>query len=286
MTIPDRTYELQLLRERVESDRADFLVVYGRRRVGKTELLHRLAADVRSLVFEGTETTETDQLAAFAADLALASGSDPEQAPPLASWRAALDRLTEFVGDRRTLVVLDEFQFLARQSQGLESLINVWWRKSGRHLPITFIVSGSEVSFLEDEVLAGTMYGRRTGQLKLEPFTVADAALSTPATTSRTASGRTWSAAASPITVLWCESPVLQGGDETPYRCAGRCRCSRYWPMIDRGAPPREAAKYDGDQKCPCMIARLTRPVNSYRSRRAETPLSEPASLETDTFGG
>ncbi|WP_035697599.1 ATP-binding protein [Glycomyces tenuis] len=180
MRFLNRAYELQLLRERIESDRADFLVVYGRRRVGKTELLNRLAEDVRSFVFEGTETTETDQLSAFAADLALAAGDDPDEAPPPASWRAALNRLSEFVGDRRTLVVLDEFQFLARQSQGLESLINVWWRKSGRHLPITFVVSGSEVSFFEDEALAGTMYGRRTGQLKLEPFRVPDAALFHP----------------------------------------------------------------------------------------------------------
>ncbi|MCH7231114.1 ATP-binding protein [Glycomyces sp. L485] len=181
MRFLNRTYELQLLRERVQSDRADFLVVYGRRRVGKTELLNRLADEVRSLVFEGSETTETDQLAAFAAELALAEGADPATAEPLPSWRAALDRLSEFVGAQRTLVVLDEFQFLARQSKGLESLINIWWRKSGRHLPITFIVSGSEVSFFEDEVLAGTMYGRRTGQLKLEPFGVPDAALFHPA---------------------------------------------------------------------------------------------------------
>lgn len=176
----NRTYELQLLRERVKSDRADFLVVYGRRRVGKTELLDRLAAEVRSLVFEGTETTETDQLSSFSAELALASGVDPAEAPPLPSWRVALERLTEFIGDQRTLIVLDEFQFLARQAKGLESLINVWWRKSGRHLPITFVVSGSEISFFENEVLAGTMYGRRTGQLKLEPFRVPHAALFHP----------------------------------------------------------------------------------------------------------
>lgn len=180
MAFLNRAYELQLLRERVNSDRADFLVVYGRRRVGKTELLDRLAAEVRSLVFEGTETTETDQLSAFAVELALASGEDPTEVRPLPSWRVALDRLTEFIGDQRTLIVLDEFQFLARQSQGLESLINLWWRKSGRHLPITFVVSGSEISFFENEVLAGTMYGRRTGQLKLEPFGVPHAALFHP----------------------------------------------------------------------------------------------------------
>ena len=40
-----------------------------------------------------------------------------------------------------------------------------------------------------------------------------------------------------------------------------------------RGPPPHDPAKYDGDQKCPRVIARLILPVNSCRNRRAETPL-------------
>ena len=59
-----------------------------------------------------------------------------------------------------------------------------------------------------------------------------------------------------------------------------------YWRMMLSGAPPQDAAKYDGDQKCPCMMCRFTRPANSARSRLAETPLSEFTSAETATFGG
>ena len=59
-----------------------------------------------------------------------------------------------------------------------------------------------------------------------------------------------------------------------------------YCLMIDRGAPPHEAAKYEGDQKCPCMVARFTRPVKSCRSLLLDTPLSEFTSEDTATLGG
>ncbi len=52
------------------------------------------------------------------------------------------------------------------------------------------------------------------------------------------------------------------------------------------GAVPADTAKYDGDQKCPRIEARFTRPVNSARSIRADTPFREFTSAETATFGG
>ena len=58
------------------------------------------------------------------------------------------------------------------------------------------------------------------------------------------------------------------------------------WRTIANGAPPHDAEKYEGDHRCPCMMARLIRPVNSCRIRRAETPLRLLTSLETATLGG
>ena len=77
-------------------------------------------------------------------------------------------------------MVLDEFQLLAARSPELETTISRWWRTTGRDLPIVLVLAGSELSFFEDKVLAGSLYGRRTGQLKLEPFTARDAALFHP----------------------------------------------------------------------------------------------------------
>jgi uncharacterized protein len=176
----NRNSELTLLRQRLRDTRAEFLVVYGRRRVGKTELLAHLASEVRSFYFEATDTVPAQQLRDFTDELARVSGDELLQAQPLTSWEAALAAIARYVGDRRTLVVLDEFQLLAAQSPDLETTLSRWWRQTGRDLPIVLVLAGSEISFFEDNVLAGSLYGRRTGQLKLEPFSARDAALFHP----------------------------------------------------------------------------------------------------------
>ncbi|MGH7866792.1 MAG: ATP-binding protein, partial [Candidatus Dormibacteraceae bacterium] len=78
------------------------------------------------------------------------------------------------------LVVLDEFQLLAAQSPELETLLSRWWMTTGRHLPLMLVLAGSEISFFEDQILSGQLYGRRTGQLKLTPFSAREAALFHP----------------------------------------------------------------------------------------------------------
>lgn len=180
MEFLNRTSELTLLRQRLGDGRAEFLVVYGRRRVGKTELLAHLASEVRSFFFEATDTVPAQQLRDLTDELARVSGDELLQVQPLTSWEAALTAIARYVGDRRTLVVLDEFQLLAAQSPDLETTLSRWWRRTGRNLPIMLVLAGSEISFFEDKVLAGSLYCCCTGQLKLEPFTARDSALFHP----------------------------------------------------------------------------------------------------------
>jgi uncharacterized protein len=177
----NRSDELTLLQDRLSGTRGELLVVYGRRRVGKTELLAHLAATIRSVYYEATDSVVADQLRDLTAALADSSADDLLTAQPLTNWEAALAAIARHVGDRRTLVVLDEFQLLAAQAPELETVLSRWWRTTGRHLPVTLILAGSEVSFFEDSVLAGSLYGRRTGQLKLTPFLAREAALFHPA---------------------------------------------------------------------------------------------------------
>lgn len=169
-----------MLHQRLAGHQAELLVVYGRRRVGKTELLAHLAEHTRSLHFEATATVALDQLRDFSSELARVWGNDLLAAQPLTSWEAALTAVGQFSGQQRTLVVLDEFQLLAVQSPELETVLSRWWRRTGRNLPLVLVLAGSELSFFEDKVLAGQLYGRRTGQLKLAPFLAREAALFHP----------------------------------------------------------------------------------------------------------
>lgn len=176
----NRYDEMDMLGRRLSGDQAELLVIYGRRRVGKTELLTHLAAGVHSLYFEATDTVAADQLRDLTDELVRVSGNVLLASQPLTSWEAALTAVAQFVADQRTLIVFDEFQLLAKQSPELESVLSRWWRVTGRTLPITLVLAGSELSFFEDEVLAGRLYGRRTGQLKVLPFMARDASLFHP----------------------------------------------------------------------------------------------------------
>lgn len=183
MKFLNRVDELAMLRRRLTADEAELLVVYGRRRVGKTELLGQLAAPTRTLYIEATDTVRPDQLADLTRELRQVSGDQLLAAQPLTSWEAAFAAIAEFTdagAPERTLVVLDEFQLLAKQAPELETTLSRWWRTTGRSLPLTLVLAGSELSFFEDRVLAGQLYGRRTGQLKVEPFAAREAALFHP----------------------------------------------------------------------------------------------------------
>ena len=143
--------------------------LWGRRRVGKTMLLLELARDKRHLYFEATSGSRNDQLADFSDRLAEATGRAALSVP---DWRTGLDAVADWTREGPVVLVLDEFQFIARENSDIGSIINVWWRERGEDLPIFLVLSGSEVGFFEREVVnySATTYGRRAGQLRLRPF--------------------------------------------------------------------------------------------------------------------
>lgn len=183
MTFFNRTDDLETLRDSWDAvaSQGQFFVLWGRRRVGKTELLNHFAADKRAFYFEATDATERTQLRNLSEELAQVSGNALYREAPFPTWAAALEAIAQYVGDEQTLVVLDEFQFLASRQRELASLLSTWLRKTGRQLPVLFVIAGSQVSFFREDVLAGHLYGRRTGQLSLRPFSHVGSALFVPA---------------------------------------------------------------------------------------------------------
>jgi len=175
----NRREELAMLERRWAERTSQLFVLWGRRRVGKSLLLLEFARGKRHLYFEATSGTRADQLVDFSQRLAEATGRTELS---VASWRAALDAVADWAQDGPVLLVLDEFQFLARESPDVGSILNVWWRERGERLPIFVVLSGSEVGFFEREVVgySATTYGRRAGQLRLRPFSPRDVGLFVP----------------------------------------------------------------------------------------------------------
>jgi AAA+ ATPase superfamily predicted ATPase len=172
MAFFNRTDELQALDARWGSRRGELVVVFGRRRVGKSRLITHWAQGHRHLYYEATAGSERDHLEDVGREIARLTGrrGQEEQAPT--SWRAAFAAFEDLIGEGPTLIALDEFQFLARRDAEIGSLVNALVERHAEDPNLRMILAGSDVTFFEREVVgyAAVSYGRRTGALRVEPF--------------------------------------------------------------------------------------------------------------------
>jgi uncharacterized protein len=172
MDFHNRSEELTALQERLDSPRAEYFVLYGRRRVGKSELLRHFGEGCRQFYFEASSGSRTDQLEDLSVELARFTGRPLYAEQPLGSWRAVFAALTELLDEGQTMIVLDEFQFIARQEPEIGSLLNRFVADHADNPDLFLCLSGSDISFFERDVVGygATTYGRRTGSLRLLPF--------------------------------------------------------------------------------------------------------------------
>ncbi len=172
-----RDRELAVLEDLHESGRPELYVLYGRRRVGKTELLQRFCSGRRAVYFQAAQVRDKDNLSAFK-DAVKDGLADPlVDAVEFPDWPAALSFASQRAGDERLVVVLDEFPYLCEANKGLPSLLQRFWDSAGKQSNLMLVLCGSQVSFMEREVLAerSPLFGRRTAQRRLEPLRPKDA---------------------------------------------------------------------------------------------------------------
>ena len=172
----DRHQELAALERMFQSEVAEFFVLYGRKRVGKTELLTQFCKDKRSIYFLASQLKERDHLQQLT-ETARHLLDDPLlQNLVFDDWETALVYFAQQAQEERLILVLDEFQYLCEDNTALPSLIQRFWDLHGKNSKLFLILCGSQVSFMEQEVLAerSPLYGRRTGQLRLMPLSYRD----------------------------------------------------------------------------------------------------------------
>jgi hypothetical protein len=172
-----RARELAVLQEFAASGKPELFVLYGRRRVGKTELLQQLCRSRRAVYFLAAQVRDKDNLRAFREALAEALADPLIGSVEFPDWTAALNVAAERAGAERLIVVLDEFPYLCEANPGLPSLIQRFWDQRGKRSALMLVLCGSQVSFMEEEVLAerSPLFGRRTGQRRLEPLAPSEA---------------------------------------------------------------------------------------------------------------
>jgi AAA+ ATPase superfamily predicted ATPase len=184
-TFVDRQDELEALEE-LWGPRFQLALLWGRRRVGKTRLLHEFASGKPRITFQADEGTATEQLARLT-DRILAYRDDAAlRAQPLGNWDAAIATILRLARDAKRdghplLLVLDEFPRLVVSTPRLPSLLQDAIEDVRREdLPLFLAIAGSQITLYERHVLHGPLYGRRTWGEQLPPLGYRDAGLFFP----------------------------------------------------------------------------------------------------------
>lgn len=166
-----REHELNTLNKLYNSDKFEFAVIYGRRRVGKTALISEFTKDKDTIFFTGVETNAKQNLDNFSRcimeyNTGIASGASYN------SFQMALEYVFELAKTKRIVLVIDEYPYVARASKSLASTLQLLIDKNKDASKLFLILCGSSMSYMEDHVLAykAPLYGRRTAQFKINPF--------------------------------------------------------------------------------------------------------------------
>ena len=174
MTFYDRRAELEALEAAYESAAAEYFVVYGRRRIGKTALLKEFCKDRPHIYFLAAQESEQRQREKFVEQIA---AHVDERPPRISGWEDALAYLAEKLRDERLIVAIDEFPYLVEENDSLPSYFQSFIDEQLSGTDSTLVLCGSSVSTMESEVLGheSPLHGRRTGQIDLQPFAFRDA---------------------------------------------------------------------------------------------------------------
>lgn len=176
--VVDRQREIEQLRSYAAAPPA-LVVLSGRRRVGKSFLLRVALTGDRVVSLQAEQKPAPLQLGDFARECSrLLPGS-----PPLAfaDWEAAFRFVhAQAEAGGPLVVVLDEFQYLAQNTDGLDTIVQKWWdRWDHEGMPVMLVLSGSALSFMEGLLKTGT-HGRSVFRPLLQPLDFRDAASFAP----------------------------------------------------------------------------------------------------------
>ena len=171
-----REKELALLEELYQSDQFEFLILYGRRRVGKTRLLQEFSRNHPSIFFSAQEKNDALNLRDFSVAVRKALGYQAEL--QFEDWEAAFTFLAEQTYSRKTVLIIDEFPYIAESNPSVKSILQHTIDHRFKENSFLLILCGSSVSFMEKKVIGAhsPLYGRSTSQLELKPFDYLDSA--------------------------------------------------------------------------------------------------------------
>ena len=176
MKLIGRADELATLDEHWRKKGSQFVVIYGKRRVGKTSLIKAFSEHHHHIYFLADKTTESENLKALGKTVGKHFEDSILTKNGFKDWYDFFEYLKQRVSEK-TIVAIDEFPYLAEGNKAVSSIFQKGWDETLSKLPIFLILCGSSIGMMESETLAykAPLYGRRTAQMLIKPFPFLDA---------------------------------------------------------------------------------------------------------------
>lgn len=168
-----REKELDELNRRYEKNHFECIVIYGRRRVGKTALINEFCKEKPTVFFSALSASSQENLEALSKAIYEKDHPGAESAPIYPSFDAAFLSISRMAEQKRLIFVIDEYPYLAKADQSVSSRLQHIIDRDWKDGKLFLILCGSSMSFMEYQVLGyeSPLYGRRTGQFKLRSLT-------------------------------------------------------------------------------------------------------------------
>lgn len=166
----NRYEELNFLNEEYERNTSSLIILYGRRRIGKTALITRFANNKEVLYFLASEESEKENLNIFKNLAAEFTDNELLRDAHVDNWDIVFKTLMNSNPEEKKLIVIDEFQYLGKNNGAFPSVFQRIWDTVLKDKKVMVILCGSLISMMEAQTLSysSPLYGRRTGQIKLQ----------------------------------------------------------------------------------------------------------------------
>lgn len=175
-TFINRQGDIEMLNSLWNKEKGEFLVLYGRRRVGKTALIAEFARKKKILHWIAYRTTSSELLRDLSRQLySYLNNCDlPAEDFSYGSWRTAFETMADFAQNKKIGVIIDEFPYIVESDPSIPSLLQAVWDSKLSHSNIFFGLSGSCIGMMKSEILESRapLFGRATSTVYLQPISV------------------------------------------------------------------------------------------------------------------
>jgi len=170
----DRKQEMETLVDEYNRDGSSLVVMYGRRRVGKTTLISEFIRDKNALFFLASQESELQNRNLFKEKAAEFIDSDLLHNSTVSDWDTIFKAIIETKFETKPIIVIDEFQYIGKSNRAFPSIMQRIWDGILKDKSVMLIFCGSLITMMEEQTLkySSPLYGRRTAQIRLKqiPF--------------------------------------------------------------------------------------------------------------------